>query len=537
MTMPLRAGVTSGPDKVAPDLRPQIEHAAVTIAAGLNADICHIYKLCSSQNQLQLVAGTGCPTSASHQLALDLSRPSLEAQVLTAGTPLIAEDFAHDPLFHGTSLNDRHQAASGLAVVIQGESAPFGVCSVYSRRLRSFSPSDIELVEEVARALTELFRSARLVRDRARFEAVTRSVDEAVVELTLDGRIFGWNAAAEALYGYPHAEVSGQSIARFLSTGGALEHEALLDTASAGGTVGPIETVFRRSDRTSVDVELRVVPIVVSGTRVVAVSMIARDLTPQRKADSEKRELLDRLQHSQRMEVLGRLAGGMAHDFNNLLTVITGCTEFIQSRVVDATVLDDLRQIDHASRSAVQLARHLLAFGRRYEPRFTDLDLTAVVNSARGMLRRLVGPGIQVIVLDGERPVTVRADVIQIERILINLAVNARDAMPEGGRIFIDASHATIRDEFAKDHPGYRPGSYGRLQVSDSGVGMDSATLSRIFEPFFTTKDSESGTGLGLATVRDIVDQSGGFLTVQSEPGEGATFNIYIPSAKLEVAA
>jgi signal transduction histidine kinase len=265
--------------------------------------------------------------------------------------------------------------------------------------------------------------------------------------------------------------------------------------------------------------------------------MIARDLTQQRKADHQRRELLDRLQHSQRMEIIGQLAGGLAHDFNNLLTIITGCSEFIQGRIADETVLEDLRQIDHASRSAVQLTRHLLAFGRRPVVRATHLDLTEVVRSARGMLRRLVGPRVQLIVLEGQCAVFVRADAIQVERVLINLVVNARDAMPEGGRIFIESSHTTITEQQVSDRPHLRPGAFGRLQVTDTGTGIEPTELARIFEPFFSTKEEWRGSGLGLSTVRDIVEQSGGFVTVESQRGEGATFNLYFPALELETAA
>jgi PAS domain S-box-containing protein len=523
-------------DQVAPELRPQLEHAASTITTGLNADICHIYKLCSSQDVLQLVAGLGCPHGALHRLSVKPEPKSLEAYALTSHTTVVAEHLDRERRFPRPAV-DLHRASSGLAVVIEGETAPFGVCSVYSRRPRSFSSGEIELVEEVSCALTELFRSARLVRDRARFAAVAMSVDEAVVELTLDGRIFGWNAAAETLYGYSIADVAGRPVSLLFPQAADQERAAMLDAVRSGRSKARVETVVRRRDGMTLDVELRLVPIVLTDGRVTAASMIARDLTQQRKADHERRELLDRLQHSQRMEIIGQLAGGLAHDFNNLLTIITGCSEFIQGRIADETVLEDLRQIDHASRSAVQLTRHLLAFGRRPVVRATELDLTEVVRSARGMLRRLVGPRVQLIVLEGQCAVFVRADAIQVERVLINLAVNARDAMPEGGRIFIESSHTTITEQQAGVRPDLRPGTFGRLQITDTGTGIEPSALTRIFEPFFSTKEDWRGSGLGLSTVRDIVELSGGFVTVESQRGEGATFNLYFPALELETAA
>src|SRR5262245_8268735 len=175
-------------DRVAPELRPQLEHAAITISSGINADVCAIYKFCASKQSLQLVAGTGAGGSAPAVLAVGADPQSMEAHALVTRSTVIAEHLAHDPRFRAPA-GDRSPVASGLAVVIEGETGPFGVCSVYSRRPRTFSASDIEIVEEVSFALTELFRSARLMRDRARFAAVAMSVNEAVVELTLDGRI------------------------------------------------------------------------------------------------------------------------------------------------------------------------------------------------------------------------------------------------------------------------------------------------------------------------------------------------------------
>jgi PAS domain S-box-containing protein len=244
---------------------------------------------------------------------------------------------------------------------------------------------------------------------------------------------------------------------------------------------------------------------------------------------TERQELTGQLQHAQRMEVIGRIAGGVAHDFNNRLTVITGYADMLRREVDHSqSALERLDEIERAAQSAQQLTRQLLAFSRRQVLRPTNLDLSELVRSARGMLTRVIGEDVELIVI-GERPLIVSADAGQIEQVLLNLAINARDAMPAGGKLFIELSLVHLSQSTASD-PEVTPGLYAALTVSDTGLGMERATLERVFEPFFTTKEVGKGTGLGLSTVYGIVKQSGGRITVQSEPGQGSTFTIYLPA-------
>ena len=247
---------------------------------------------------------------------------------------------------------------------------------------------------------------------------------------------------------------------------------------------------------------------------------------------NERRELENQLRQSQKMEAVGRLAGGVAHDFNNLLTAIIGYAQLAEARLApDHKARQDVREIMSASERAAMLTRQLLAFSRKEVVQVRVLDLGALVKDMAKMLRRLVGEEIQMKVRTEESLGAVQADLGQLEQVLLNLVVNARDAMPNGGRLTIETENVEISEEYAGERIAAQPGAYVLLAVSDTGTGMDEETKSRIFEPFFTTKGPDHGTGLGLATVYGIVQQSGGAIQVYSDLGRGTTFKIYLPRA------
>ncbi len=243
------------------------------------------------------------------------------------------------------------------------------------------------------------------------------------------------------------------------------------------------------------------------------------------------------LGQSQKMEAVGQLAGGIAHDFNNLLTVVLGRSELALARLRDNDPLRrDLGLIQTTSQRAANLVRQLLAFSRKQVLRPEVLDLGSVVAGLEGMLRRLIGEDIDLVTADGADLGRVKADPSQIEQVIVNLAVNARDAMPGGGRITVETANVDLDEAFAATHQGLRPGAYVRLAVQDTGHGMDAKTQAHIFEPFFTTKEVGKGTGLGLATVYGIVKQSEGYILVESVPGLGTTFTIYLPRVEEDAA-
>ncbi len=244
---------------------------------------------------------------------------------------------------------------------------------------------------------------------------------------------------------------------------------------------------------------------------------------------TEQRRLEQQLRQAQKMEAVGRLAGGIAHDFNNLLMVISGYCEFLLERIgPDPALRGPAQEIANAANRATSLTKQLLAFSRKQMLAPKVLDLNGVVTENLKMLNRLIGEDIDLVMVPGSELGAVKADPGQIEQVIMNLAVNARDAMPRGGRLTIETSNATLDDDYARLHTPVAPGEYVMLAISDTGVGMDMETQNHVFEPFFTTK-GHKGTGLGLSTVYGIIKQSGGYIWVYSESGKGTTFKIYLP--------
>jgi PAS domain S-box-containing protein len=269
------------------------------------------------------------------------------------------------------------------------------------------------------------------------------------------------------------------------------------------------------------EVELISHELAYAGKRVGLV--VAQDI-------SERRHLESQLRQAQKMEAVGRLAGGVAHDFNNLLMVIKGHTELLLNALDSSNqIVRKIEQIDKSADRASALTRQLLAFSRRQVLQPEVINVNAIVEEMGKLLPRLIGEDIELIIRTDKKVGSVRADASQMEQVIMNLAVNARDAMPSGGKLVIETANANIEQVYTATHPLMRPGAYVQLVVTDSGTGMDAETQAHIFEPFFTTKEKGKGTGLGLATVYGIIKQSGGFIWVYSELGKGTSFKIYLP--------
>ncbi len=263
---------------------------------------------------------------------------------------------------------------------------------------------------------------------------------------------------------------------------------------------------------------------------------IALDITEHKRAEEEKARLEAQLRQAQKMEAFGQLAGGVAHDFNNILTAIMGNTDMLRDLLEQHAAPQEwtvhLNQIDRASQRAAALTRQLLAFSRRQPVRREVLDLSQVLVEMRKMLERLISENIALDLALDQSPAHVRADAGQVEQVIVNLVINARDAMPRGGRIVLETRNVTFDERHAQSQPEARPGKYVVLTIRDTGHGMSSEVLDHLFEPFFTTKPVGQGTGLGLATVYGIVKQAGGYISVASQPGNGATFEVHWPAVE-----
>jgi PAS domain S-box-containing protein len=264
-------------------------------------------------------------------------------------------------------------------------------------------------------------------------------------------------------------------------------------------------------------------PLHNSGSAVLGCVEVLRDISERKRAEEQLRQ-------SQKMEAVGQLAGGMAHDFNNLLMAIIGYSDLGLARLREGDHLRKyVQEIKKAGERAASLTRQLLAFSRRQVLVPQVLDLNSVVSNVQKMLRRLIGEDIDLLTVPGPGLGRVKADPGQMEQVILNLALNARDAMPQGGKLTIETGNVELDESYTRSHLDVTPGRYAMLVASDSGCGMDAETLSHIFEPFYTTKEEGKGTGLGLATVYGIVKQSGGHISVASDPGKGTTFRIYLP--------
>ena len=293
-----------------------------------------------------------------------------------------------------------------------------------------------------------------------------------------------------------------------------------------------IESEQLRKDGTTFCAEVNATFVWSEDGKPIGVIGVTQDITERKQAEAEREKLWGQLAQAQKMESIGRLAGGVAHDFNNLLTVINGYSALALPQLKPGDLLrEQLEEIHKAGERAAALTRQLLAFSRKQILRPRSLDLNRVVEDIQSMLRPLVGEEVEVrLVFSTESPV-IHADPHQLEQVIMNLVVNARDAMPGGGELVIETGLTEWHEDETAPCPDAKPGRYAMLAVSDTGVGMDEATLPRIYEPFFTTKQSGQGTGLGLSMVQGIVTQSGGYITVDSKPGQGTTFRIYLPAA------
>ncbi len=408
-----------------------------------------------------------------------------------------------------------------------------GVCIITRRpRMAPRAPAIEAMARLAAVALARLRAQAALEETRRRFEQLAAQSGTVVWEVDREGLYTYVSEVAVAVIGFAPEEIVGRLHFYDLhppegrDAFRAAAFEAFARKEDFAGLENPVVT----KDGRTIWVSTNGIPVLDAGGALLGYRGSDTDVTERRRLEDEKEKLRVQLLQAQKMESIGRLAGGVAHDFNNMLGAITGYAEFALEQVDPAgPVAADIYEIQKAAARSVDMTRQLLAFARRQTIAPKVLDLNETLGSALKMLRRLVGEDIDVIWMPGRGVPSIRMDLSQIDQVLANLCVNARDAIDGVGRITIETSGRIVGEADSARYPGLDPGEYACLTVSDDGCGMDAATLAKLFEPFFTTKAVGKGTGLGLATVHGIVEQNGGHIAVRSEPGRGTAFEVLLP--------
>lgn len=418
-----------------------------------------------------------------------------------------AEDARHSGM--GTTMEYRFRHKNGTWLVLESTS------SVIRNAI-----GEPEKLVVVNRNITERKRA------EADFRSLVEDAPYGIYRASIPGRFLQVNPALQKMLGYEDEQaLLGKDLAKdiFRHSG---EYLRLTDLLFRTGEIKDLEMEWNRQDGTPITVRCSGHSINDESGVPTYFEVFAEDVT-------EKRVLEQQVRTSQKMEAIGRLSGGIAHDFNNLLSVIIGYSRVLKKALGEGSVLcEHAMEIEKAGERAASLTKQLLAFSRQQVLTPAILNLNALASDMERMLHRLLGEDIEVSLELDPSLGSVKADQSQIEQIIMNLAVNARDAMPAGGKLSIRTANFEIDQVYARNHPGSRVGRYVRLAVSDTGTGMDSEALAHMFEPFFTTKERGKGTGLGLATVYGIVKQSEGYIWVDSTVGKGASFEIYLPRYK-----
>lgn len=505
------------------------QEATVILGRTMQVPLTELLQLGEDRAELRLVAGLGWKPGAVGSALVGCGQGTQGAFTLGSLVPVVVDDLMRDRRFARSPLLEPHGVVSGVSLVIQGQNGPYGILSAWDTRRRVFMSDDIHFLQTVANLLGMLVKrshwEAELRLSEERFRSMVESAPNGLLLVDPNGKILLASSLAHKLFGFEPGELAGQEIDNFVPERYRPAHpmNRARFVANPGtrvmGAGRDLKAV--RRDGTEFPVEIGLSPLRTSAGMLVVCNIV--DIT-------ERKRLEEQFIQSQKMESIGRLAGGLAHDFNNLLSVIlTNCGLVQREETLSTRNRTDLEGIRSAAERAASLTNQLLAISRRQVFKPKIIDLTEVVNEVDEMLRRLIGEDIEMVIACDPGAGNVKADPSQLVQVIVNLIVNARDAMPRGGRLTIETGNIDLDAEYCRLHAGVQPGPYVQLTVSDSGIGMDEETRLRIFEPFFTTKEHGKGTGLGLPTALGIVRQSGGHMWVYSEVNRGSTFKIYLP--------
>jgi PAS domain S-box-containing protein len=475
---------------------------------------------------------------------LPLPRPpgkGFSSYVLRTNKPLLLTEELKTQIHEAGEIEKSgRSSACWLGVPLRKASRAIGVLVVQHYEDRdAYSQRDLEFLssigDQVALAIERKRAEEALTKSEEQYRDLVENAHDIIYSHDLMGKYTSMNQAGQQITGYTPEEALALNITQIVAPEDLPRAREMLRRKLAGEkvTAYEMEIVAKDGHRIAIEVNTR---LVMQDGVPVGVQGIARDITGRKQMEKALRESEEQLRQSQKMEAIGQLAGGVAHDFNNLLTAINGYSSLALKRLGENHPIQSyLEEIQKAGDRAANLTRQLLAFGRKQLLQPLLLNLNDVVRDVHKLLKRLIGEDVQLVAKLTPDLQRIKADPGQVEQVLVNLVVNARDAMPRGGTITIETSNVELDTFYTSKHADITPGRYVMLAVSDTGTGMDHDTQERIFEPFFTTKEKGKGTGLGLSTVYGIVRQSGGNVWVYSEPGKGTTFKVYLPQSVNEV--
>jgi signal transduction histidine kinase/HAMP domain-containing protein len=489
------------------DLGTLFSQSAMMVAQTLEVDYSVVLEALPDSGGFRQRAGFGCWDADTSWAPREADLGSQAALTLSCGEPVVVADVREDARFPAAPILLRHGVVSGATVAIQGSMKPFGVLGVFTTKERNFSGDEVNFLLAVANLIGMAVDRHRSEPEMHKMAAFAKFNPNPVLEFSSTGEISYLNDAAQGLA----ASLGQKNFSAILPP----ETEHIVQNCLLTG-----EKRLQLETRPGSRILLWSFHPIVAGNTV---HCYVEDTT-------ERASLEDQLRQAQKMESVGQLAAGVAHDFNNILTIIQGHSGMLMSRPnLSPAVTTSVQAVSFAAERAASLTRQLLMFSRKQVAKPRPTDLKEVVANMSKMLQRLIGENLKLECQSPEQLPLIRGDTGMIEQVLMNLAVNARDAMPKGGQLLITTQTARIDEKYTRRHPDARPGEFVCLQVKDTGMGMDPATMKHIFEPFFTTKEAGKGTGLGLATVYGIVKQHSGWIEVASQPGEGTAFRIFFP--------
>jgi signal transduction histidine kinase/HAMP domain-containing protein len=491
----------------ASELSTLLSQSAMLVAQTLEVEYCAVLELQPDTRKLRRRAGVGWKESEANWAGVEAGGETQVEFTLHSGEPVIVADLREEKRFQPAQVLIERGIVSAATVRIQGSQSPFGVLGVHTTRKRDFTEDEVHFLMSVANLIGMAAERHRTEPEIQKLAAFAKFNPNPVLEFSSDGELTYFNDSAQKM-----AESLGQR-----------DPAGILPPDTARIVQNCLITGQKR-------LQLETRP----GTRILQWSfhpiMGSQTVHCYVEDATERTSLEDQLRQAQKMESVGQLAAGVAHDFNNILTIIQGHSGLLMSRPnLSPVMTTSIQAVSFAAERAASLTRQLLMFSRKQVMQPKATGLKDVVASMSKMLQRLLGETITLECQSPSQLPNIRGDTGMMEQVLMNLAVNSRDAMPKGGKLFISTEAVRIDDNYARKHPDSRPGDFVCLQVRDTGTGMDAATMKRIFEPFFTTKEAGKGTGLGLATVYGIVKQHSGWIEVASQPGQGTTFKIYFP--------